>query len=69
MPIRNVEVLENLGIKDKPARQKVQAIMANVAAAHLIELCPNTGGFVRDKINLLIQIRPGLGRWHRKARM
>ena len=35
MPIRNVEVLENLGIKDKPAQQKVQASMAHVAAAHL----------------------------------
>jgi hypothetical protein len=33
--IRNVEVLENLGIKDKPAQQKVQASMAHVAAAHL----------------------------------
>ena len=42
VPIRNVEILENLGIKDKPAQQKVQASMAHVAAAHLnrIECAP-----------------------------
>jgi hypothetical protein len=40
VPIRNVEVLENLGIKDKPAQQKVQASMAHVAAAHLNRIVP-----------------------------
>ena len=35
VPIRNVEILENLGIKDKPAQQKVQASMAHVAASHV----------------------------------
>jgi hypothetical protein len=40
VPIRNVEVLENLGIKDKPAQEKVQASMAHVAAAHLNRIVP-----------------------------
>jgi hypothetical protein len=40
VPIRNVEVLENIGIKDKPAQQKVQASMAHVAAAHLNRIVP-----------------------------
>jgi len=40
VPIRNVEILENLGIKDKPAQQKVQASMAHVAASHLNRIVP-----------------------------
>ena len=40
VPIRNVEVLENLGVKDKPAQQKVQANMAHIAAAHLPRIVP-----------------------------
>ena len=40
VPIRNVEILENLGIKDKPAQQKVQANMAHVAASHLNRIVP-----------------------------
>ena len=41
VPIRNVEVLENLGIKDnKPTQQKVQASMTHVAAAHLNIIVP-----------------------------
>jgi hypothetical protein len=35
VPIRNVEILKSLGIKEKPAQQKVQASMAHVAATHL----------------------------------
>ena len=35
VPIRNVEIFDNLGIKDKPAQQKVQASMVHVAATHL----------------------------------
>ena len=41
MLIRNVEVLENLGIKDKPAQQKVQANMAHVAAARVNRIVPH----------------------------
>ena len=40
VPIRNVKILENLGIKDKPAQQKVQASMAHVAASHLNRIVP-----------------------------
>jgi hypothetical protein len=38
--IRNVEVLKSLGLKEKPAQQKVQASMAHVAAAHLNRIVP-----------------------------
>ena len=40
VPIRNVEVLTSLGIKEKPAQQKVQANMAHVAATHLNRIVP-----------------------------
>ena len=40
VPTRNVEVLENLGVKDKPAQQKVHASMAHIAAAHLNIIVP-----------------------------
>jgi hypothetical protein len=40
VPIRNVEVLKSLGIKEKPAWQKVQASMTHVAAAHLNRIVP-----------------------------
>jgi hypothetical protein len=40
VPIRNVEVLKSLGIKEKPAQQKVQASMTHVAAAHLNRIVP-----------------------------
>ena len=40
MPTRNVEVLKSLGIKEKPAQQKVQASMAHIAAAHLNRIVP-----------------------------
>jgi hypothetical protein len=36
VPIRNVEMLKSLGIKEKPAaQQKVQASMAHVAATEM----------------------------------
>jgi hypothetical protein len=38
--LRNVEVIKSLGIKEKPAQQKVQASMAHVAAAHLNRIVP-----------------------------
>ena len=40
MLIRNVEVRKSLGIKEKPAQQKVQASMAHVAATHLNRIVP-----------------------------
>jgi hypothetical protein len=40
VPIRNAEVLKSLGIKEKPAQQKVQASMAHVAATHLNRFVP-----------------------------
>ena len=40
VPIRNVEVLKSLSIKEKPAQQKVQASMAHVAATHLNRIVP-----------------------------
>jgi hypothetical protein len=40
VPIRNVEILKSLGIKEKPAQQKVQASMTHVAATHLKRIVP-----------------------------
>jgi hypothetical protein len=40
VPIRNAEVLKSLGIKEKPAQQKVQASMAHVAATDLNRIVP-----------------------------
>jgi hypothetical protein len=40
VPIRNVEVLESLGIKENSAQQKVQASMTHIAAAHLNRIVP-----------------------------
>ena len=59
VPIRNVEILENLGIKDKPAQQKVQASMAHVAASHLNRIVPQIGDCARVLISRLRRIRPG----------
>ena len=40
VPTRNIEVLEKLGIRDKPAQQKVQSSMARIAATHLNRIVP-----------------------------
>ena len=40
VPTRNIEVLEKLGIRDKPAQQKVQSSMAKIAATHLNRIVP-----------------------------
>jgi hypothetical protein len=54
-PLRNNEILKSLGIKEKPAQQKVQASMTHVAAAHLnIGLYPNIGDYARDRNNVLM---------------
>ena len=36
-----IEVLEKLGIRDKPAQQKVQSSMARIAATHLNRIVPH----------------------------
>ena len=62
VPIRNVEILENLGIKDKPAQQKVQASMAHVTASHLNRIVPHQYRRLCARINKSIkENKTGIG--------